>query len=98
MRLLAAIALTVALAGCCRDRHELKPDLPDAGTVVAPEIVVVEKRVYVPIPAAITRPEPIAEGPIAQCFEVAAQRRAALERANAKIAQCAAVQGTEVEP
>ena len=98
MRLLTAIALAAALSGCCRDRHDLKPDLPDAGTVVAPEIVVVEKRVYVPIPAAITRPEPIAEGPIAQCFEVAAQRRAALERANAKIAQCAAVQGTEVEP
>ncbi|WP_298580583.1 hypothetical protein [uncultured Luteimonas sp.] len=98
MRLLLAIAIAAVLAGCCRERHDLKPDLPGAGTVVAPEVVVVEKRVYVPIPAAITRPEPIAEGPIAQCFEVAAQRRAALERANAKLSQCAAVQGTEVQP
>jgi len=97
MRLIAILALLL-LAGCCRDRHDLKPDLPGAGTVVAPEIVIVEKRVYVPIPAGITRPEPIAEGPIAQCFEVAAQRRAALERANGKLAQCAAVQGTEVQP
>lgn len=97
MRPLLAIALALVLAGCCRHRDEIKPDLPGAGTVVAPEVVTVERRVYVPIPGNLTA-EPIAEGPIAQCFEVAAQRRAALERANAKIAQCAAVQGTEVEP
>ena len=97
MRLIAILALLV-LAGCCRERHDVKPDLPGVGTIVAPEVVEVEKRVYVPIPASMTQPEPIAEGPISQCFEVAAQRRAALERANAKLAQCAAVQGTEVTP
>ena len=97
MRLLAILPALLVLAGCCRERHDLKPDLPGAGTVVAPEVVVVEKRVYVPIPGNLTA-EPIAEGPISQCFQVAAERRAALERANAKIAQCAAVQGTEVEP
>lgn len=94
---LLALCLTLALAAC-GDRGRVRADLPDPGTAVAPEVVVVERIVYVPIPAAITRPEPIAEGPIAQCFEVAAKRRAALERANAKLAQCAAVQGTEVEP
>src|SRR5690606_34346343 len=51
MRLLIAIAAATVLAGCCR--HDTKPDLPGAGTVVAPEVVEVEKRVYVPIPAQI---------------------------------------------
>lgn len=95
MRIVIAIVLVLALAACREDR---KPDLPGAGHVVETQVVEVIRYVYVPIPASITRPEPIAEGPITQCFEVAAQRRAALERANAKLAQCAAVQGTEVAP
>ena len=95
--MLIALSLAATLAACGAREH-VRADLPDPGTAVAPEVVVVERIVYVPIPAAITRPEPIAEGPIAQCFEVAAQRRAALERANAKLAQCAAVLGTQVEP
>lgn len=98
MRRLVAIACLLALAACSRDRGELRPDLPGAGTVVQPEVVVVEKIVYVPIPAALLKLEPIAEGPITQCFEVAAQRRAALQRCNAKLQQVGTVQGSEVEP
>ncbi len=98
MRTLIALALMAALGACATDDQLQKPDLPGTGPAAEPKVVIVEKLVYVPIPASITRPEPIAEGPINQCFQVAAERRAALERANAKLAQCAAVHGTEVVP
>ncbi|MDH5832167.1 hypothetical protein QFW80_16740 [Luteimonas sp. M1R5S18] len=96
MRSILAIASCLVLAACGRDL--VQPDLPDAGTAVVPQVQVVERYIYVRVPAHLTAPEPIAEGPIAQCFEVAAKRRAALERANAKLQQCGAIQGTEVEP
>lgn len=94
-RLPAAIAC-LALAACGKDN--VIPDLPDAGTAVVPEVQVVDRIVYVPIPSALLKPEPIAEGPIAQCFTVAAERRAALERCNAKLQRAGAIQGTEVKP
>lgn len=95
MRIVIAIVLALSLAACREDR---KPDLPGTGHVVETKVVEVVRYVYVPIPSSITRPEPIAEGPITEAFEVARQRRAALERANAKLREIAAIQGTEVEP
>ena len=93
LRLLIVVAL-LALAGCERLR---KPEA-DRSVAVSPQPVVIVQRVYVPIPTALTAPEPIAEGPIAQCCDVAAQRRAAQERANAKLKQIGLIQGTEVKP
>lgn len=98
MRLLLLIALASALAACDRDRPELVADLPGAATVVTPEVVIVERRVYVSVEPRLTRQEAVAEGPIAQCFSVAAQRRTAIERLNARMAEIAAIAGTEVEP
>lgn len=95
MRLLLLLAILLPLAAC---KPALKPDLPSPDKIVAPTIVTIERLVYVPIPANLTRPEPIAEGPIAQCFDVAAQRRAALQRANSKLGQIGHIQGTEVKP
>ncbi|KAF1697988.1 hypothetical protein CSC62_07535 [Pseudoxanthomonas jiangsuensis] len=95
LRLLIAAGLVLALSGASCQH---KPDDPDPGVAVRPEPVIVERRVYVPVPSSLTRREPIAEGPIAMCFDVAAQRRAALERANAKLQQVEAIQGTEVKP
>lgn len=94
MRGLLPIAL-VLLAACGRDN--VRPDLPGDGHAVVPEVVIVERRVYVPIDPALTEPLAIAEGSITQCFDVAAQRRAALEVANARLREIAAIQGTEVE-
>ncbi len=92
VRLLTAAALLL-LAACGRQQH--KPDLP--GTLVEPTAVVVERRVYVPIPAELTRTEAVAEGSLAQCPDVAAARRAAIERLNSRARQVATKQGTAVE-
>ncbi|MCW0398768.1 hypothetical protein NB688_000582 [Xanthomonas sacchari] len=94
-RLLILLLLAVGLVGCDKVR---KSDSPATAVAITPKPVVIVKRIYVPIPPEMTRPEPVAEGPIAQCFDVAAQRRAALERANAKLSKAAAIQGTEVKP
>lgn len=94
-RVLIAIALVVALSGATCNR---KPDCPPLGVAVRPEPVIVERRVYVPVPPRLTEREPIAEGPIAMCFDVAAQRRAALERANAKLEQVEAIQAAGAKP
>lgn len=95
MRALILLA-TVALLSACKPA--VKPDLPGADKIVSPTVVTVERVVYVAIPANLTRPEPMAEGPIAQCFDVAAKRRAALQRANSKLTQIGRIQGTEVQP
>lgn len=95
MRLLLILLLVLATAAC---RKDTKPDLPPAAGAVLPVVQLVERRVYVPIDAELTRPEPVAEGPIAMCFEVAAQRRAAIDRANAKLKAIAAQQGTGAKP
>lgn len=100
MHALAILLIAATTLTACR--HDRKPDLP-ATTVVQPEVVVVERRVYVAIPPRLTQPLSIAEGPIAQCFAVAAKRRAALEKANARLYEIAQIEGTpvaggEVEP
>lgn len=93
-RLLIVIVAAVLAAACGR----AKPDAGPAVCAVAPQPVVVERRVYVPIPSRLTQTEPVPEGPIAQCFDVAAQRRAVIERQNARAEQVRAIQGTEVKP
>jgi hypothetical protein len=94
----AAIAVVALLAGCGHARQNVRGDLPDPRTAVQPELQVVERYVYVPVPAHLTRPEPVAEGSLAECPIVARNRRAALERANARFREIATIQGTEVEP
>jgi hypothetical protein len=78
MRILA-LGLLIPLAGC-------QPP------VVKPEIVYVDRMVYVPIPADLTNPHPIAEGPLAHCPAVAAARRTELEKCNADKAAIRSVQ------
>lgn len=95
LRLLTLLAM-FALATACRD--DVRPDLPDAGHVVRPEVVIVERKVYVSVPPALTEELPVAEGPISQCFDVAAERKKTIDVANSRFLQIGAIEGTEVEP
>lgn len=92
VRLLIALALA-ALPGCSLERAA-RPDLPTQCAIV-PKPVVIERRVYVAIDPALTAAEPIAEGPVHEMPQVSAQRKAALQRANAKLRAIAAKQGTD---
>lgn len=94
MRIVLAALIVLALTGCPGKLR--KPELPQCA--VAPELQVVERHVYVPLPKRLTTPEPIAEGPLSECPMVARERRAAIERANAKLREAGAIQGTEVAP
>jgi len=93
LRHIIAPAVLLALAAC-----RSAPTLPDPGVAVRPVPVIVERRVYVPIPKDLTRREPMPEGPIAMCYDVAAQRRAAIERLHGRLEQIEAIQGTEAKP
>lgn len=94
LRLLMVMCVVALLAAC----HRIKSSPAPTQCAVSPEAVVVERRVYVPIPTALTRTEAVPEGPIAQCFDVAAQRRAVIERLNGRAEQVRSIQGTEVKP
>lgn len=94
VQLLSALAC-LALAAC--GNKQTRPDLPDPAGAVVPTVQVVERIVYVPIDSALTGLEPIAEGPLAVCPQVAAERRAALQRCNAKLQQIERVQGSKPE-
>lgn len=89
-----ALLLVIALAGCNRVR---KPDLP-GGVIVKPQVVTVTREVYVRVPAELTDPLPIAEGPLAQCPMVAADRKQQLLRANADRKAARALSSTEAKP
>lgn len=91
---LVGLLIAGLLAGCASG-----PDtrLPPAEGAVRPVVQVVERIVYVPIDSVLTGPEFIAEGPLSMCPQVARERRAALERCNAKLAAVAAQQGTAVD-
>lgn len=89
-----ALLLVIALAGCDRMR---KPDLP-GGVIVKPQVVTITREVYVRVPAELTDPLPIAEGPLAQCPMVAADRKQQLLRANADRKAARALSGTEANP
>lgn len=84
--------LTAGLLAGCASGPSTR--LPDADGAVRPVTQVVVRYVYVPIDSVLTGPEFIAEGPLSMCPQVAAQRRAALERCNAKLGSIAAKQGT----
>lgn len=94
---LATATIVALLATSCADKH-VKPDLPDPGTAVAPRVVFVDRVRYVAIPADLTREEAVAEGPLSQCPAVAADRKAGLVRANARLREISQIQGTEVKP
>lgn len=96
MRGMVLVVMGALLAGC--GTAPRRPDLPGADLLVAPELITLERRHYVPVPDNLTAPEPIATGAIAECFAVAAERRAAIERANAKLTSIGAIQGTEITP
>lgn len=91
-----AVLILALLAACATTPPG--PVLPDGQTAVQPVVRVIERYVYVPITPDLTGLEPVAEGPLSQCPQVAAQRRAALEKCNAKLSQIAAQQGTAVDP
>lgn len=95
-KLLTACVLVLAFAGCSKQVR--KPDLPPVGAVVVPEVVTVVRERYVRIRPELTAQHPIAEGPLSQCPDVAAARKAELQKANAKLGEIAGVQGTEVKP
>ncbi len=98
IKALCLVLLCIGLAlmsGCTRDN--VRPDLPQAAAVT-PQVVIVERKVFVAIPAHLTRTLPVAEGAINQCFDVAARRRAAQATLNAQLVEIAAIEGTEVSP
>lgn len=96
MRLLPALLLlTLALTACRKDH---KPDLPGAGSIVTPQVVYVDRVRYVAIPTHLTQELPIAGGPLSQCPDVAAARKAGLRKANGNLREIRAIQGTAVQP
>lgn len=97
VRLLTFLAIA-ALVPACKTNTGHVADLPPACPTSTPEVQIVERRIYVGISSELTDPEPVAEGPLSKCPIVAAERRAAVERANAKLRAIAEKQGTEVEP
>ena len=91
--LLSALLLT-GWGGC----GKLQPDLPPADGAVQPKVIYVDRLVYVPVPGHVTRQEPVPEGAITHCFDVAAKRRAVIVGQNARFKAIAEIQGTEVKP
>jgi len=97
MRALLFLLSALLLTGCGRV-GKLQPDLPPAGGAVQPKVMYIDRLVYVPVPAHLTRQEPVPEGAITQCFDVAAKRRAVIVGQNARLKAIADIQGTEVKP
>jgi hypothetical protein len=98
MRNCLAILLMAALTGCVAGKGVTQGQLPEARTAVLPKVQIVERRVYVKIPPHLTKRSAVPEGPIPQCFEVAAQRRQVIEEQNARLEKIDTIQGTEVLP
>lgn len=99
MRALLLIVVALGLVACDRKRDDVIADLPPSCPVrAAPEIRIVERKVYVSIPSSLTQRAPIAEGPLAHCPQVAGERRSELQKANTRLQQIEAIQGTEVKP
>lgn len=95
MRLLL-IAILALLLTACADKAA-KPDVP-RGVIVQPKVITVTRTEYVRVPAELTDPLPIAEGPLSACPDVAAERRKALQKANADRKAVRALSGTEAQP
>lgn len=96
MRVLATLCavFVLLLAGCAKGT---KPDVP-RGVIVQPKAIAVTRTEYVRVPAELTDPLPIAEGPLSQCPMVAADRRKTIEKANADRRAARALSGTEAKP
>lgn len=92
MRLLLIFALALLATACGNTR----PDVP-RGVIVTPKVVEVVRTEYVRVPAELTDPLPIAEGPLSQCPAVAASRRKTIEKANADRKAARALSGTEAK-
>ena len=94
MPAIAIVLLVGVMTGCASTS---KPDLP-GGVIVKPQVVTVTREVYVRVPAELTDPLPIAEGPLSQCPMVAADRKQQLLRANADRKAVRVLSGTEAKP
>ena len=92
MRLFLIAVLVVLVAGCAG--KAAKPDVP-RGVIVQPKVVEVVRTEYVRVPAELTDPLPVAEGPLSQCPLVAAERRKTIEKANADRRATRALSGAE---
>ena len=96
-RVLAGLcAVCVLLTAGCAGKGT-KPDVA-RGVIVQPKLVEVVREVYVRVPAELTDPLPIAEGPLSLCPMVAAERRKTIEKANADRRATRALSGTEAKP
>lgn len=95
MRLFLIAVLVMLVAGCAG--KTTKPDVP-RGMIVEPKLVTVTKYVYVRVPDRLTSILPIAEGPVSQCLDVAAARKAQLQRCNADREEAGAIEGTGAKP
>ena len=91
---LLILATTLATAAC--GSRERKPDLPPA-VVVKPEVVFVDRYIYVSVDRDLTRQHPIAEGPLSMCPDVARARKAELQKCNADKREIRAIEGTPKE-
>lgn len=96
IRIALGLALIALLAACGRTAG-VKPDVP-RGVIVQPKVVTVTREVHVRVPAELTDPLPIAEGPLSQCPMVAAERKKTLQKANADRRATRALSGTEAKP
>lgn len=96
MRALVVLILLGTLTACGQKRL-VKPDLPDA-TPIAPTIVYVDRVRYVAVPKTLVEEQPIAEGPLSQCPDVAAARKKALKVLNAHMREIGLIQGTATKP
>lgn len=88
------VVVLSAFGACGRNA---KPDIP-RGIIVQPKLVEVTRTEYVRVPAELTDPLPIAEGPLSQCPMVAAERKKTLQKANADRKATRALSGTEAKP
>lgn len=97
LRVLAVLcAVCVLLMTGCAGKGA-KPDIP-RGIIVQPKLVEVTRTEYVRVPAELTDPLPVAEGPLSQCPMVAAERKKTLQKANADRKATRALSGTEAKP
>nr|WP_308006586.1 hypothetical protein [Xanthomonas albilineans] len=89
-----SVLMLATLTGCPLRNDNRAPH----ACAVLPQPVEIVRRVYVPIDPALTATVPVAEGPLSECLNVAAQRKDALKRANSKLQQIKQIQGTQVKP
>lgn len=87
MRILILLACLLAMGASCTKRDVV---------VDTREPAIVEKVRYVPVPAKLTAPTPIAEGSLDQVIDVARERKQQIQSCNADKAAIAGIAGTPV--